>query len=255
MQHYFATGDLSMKQNKFPILSMIVFAISMFVYGCVLPSISSLPSLPSLPSADSGGGSNQIVFAAGATTGVVEGTVQPGQTLDYFVQASADQPVIAVVRSQNNDVTLSIVGEDKTVLLGADQKWNSWRGALPTSQNYTFQVIGGASSETFKLLTTVLARIQFADGENSVKLNGQTPNGLIVSYAVYAKAGQTLEVSLNTADAGLTIWGFTDSQQFVQAESGATEYSFQVPADQDYIIDVVPVGEQVIDYAIKIAVK
>jgi hypothetical protein len=97
--------------------------------------------------------------------------------------------------------------------------------------------------------------VQFAEGQSSVKLNGQTPNGLIVSYAVYVSAGQTLEVSLDTAEAGITIWGFNDSEQFVQAESGATEYSFQVPTDQDYIIDVVPVGGEEVNYTIKIRVE
>ncbi|MDD2921218.1 MAG: hypothetical protein PHQ36_02935 [Anaerolineales bacterium] len=235
--------------KRFP--SAFIFAITaLLTYGCVMPALPSLPSLPS--GSAGGGGSNQIVFPAGATTGVVEGIIQPAQTLDYYAWASENQPVIAVVRSKNNDATLSIVGEDKTVLLDAELQRKSWSGVLPASQNYHFQVTGGASAEDFKLLTTMMARVEFPAGQNYVKLNGQTPNGLIVSYAVFAKAGQTLEVSLEAEDAGITIWGFNDSQQFVQAESGATDYSFEVPADQDYIIDVVPVGGKVVNYKIRI---
>jgi hypothetical protein len=239
-------------KKSFPILSMITLAIAMLSYGCVLPAVSSLPTGNS---SGTGSDSIQIVFPSGATTGVVEGTIQPGETQDYYAWASANQPVIAVVRSPNKDVTLSIVGDDKTIFLDAEQKSNFWSGTLPATQNYTFQVIGGTSAETFKLLTTVMARVQFAEGQNSVQLNGQTPNGLIVSYAVYLKTGQTLNVSLNTSDAGLTIWGFTDNQKFVEAKNGAKEFSFQAPSDQDYIIDVVPAGESVINYTIQIRVE
>jgi hypothetical protein len=247
-----------MKQKNFPALPVIIVAMAMLVSGCVLPSIpsiSSLPSLPTIPALPSGTDPNQIVFPAGATTGVVEGTVQPGQTLEYYAWASANQPILAVVRSPNKDVTLSIVGEDQTILLDASQKSSFWSGTLPATQNYTFHVIGGASAETFKLLTTVMARVQFGEGQNSIQLSGQTPNGLIVSYAVFVKTGQTLTVSLNTSEAGLTIWGFADNQQFVQAKNGAKGFSFQAPSDQDYILDVVPAGGKAIHYKINIQVE
>jgi hypothetical protein len=69
------------------------------------------------------------------------------------------------------------------------------------------------------------------------------------------KTSQTLTVSLNTSEAGLTIWGFADSQQFVQAKNGAKGSSFQAPSDQDYIIDVVPTGGKAINYKINIRIE
>lgn len=198
----------------------------------------------------------QIVFPAGATFGVVSGTILAGQTLSYYLKAAKGQPMIAMANSANNDVTMSITAQDGTVLLSASQKTSNWQGILSGTQTYYFKLIGGSSTENFQLSVNIPARIQFAAGQSSITINGKTVGGYIVSYTAYASGGQTLEVTLNTSpnDAALTIWGFSDGQPYVRAQAGITDFSMQLPSTQDYIIDVVPQGGREIDYTLTVKI-
>lgn len=199
----------------------------------------------------------QIRFPAGATTGVVEGTIQASQKLSYSLRAAAGQPMIAIVNSVNNDVTMSIYGQDGTVLLPASQQRTIWQGQLPATQNYYIELTGGAGAEPFALSINIPARIEFAQGTDSARLSGRTVAGYSVSYVLYALGGQTLEATINTSpnDAALTIWGFTDGQPYARAQNGVTDFSMELPATQDYIIDVVPQGGRVIDFTLIVSVN
>jgi len=220
------------------------------------PTLTSIPVSSPVPTIQPTVGT-QIVFPTGATYGIVEGTIQSNQNLDYYLKAASGQPMIAMVNSPNNDVTLSIRAQDGTALLPASQKGTLWQGTLPGTQNYYFQVTGGSSTETFTLSVNIPARIQFASGANSAQFDGRTVNGYAVSYVVYALGGQTLEVTVNTSpdDAALTIWGFSDGQPFARAQNGVTDFSMQLPSTQDYIIDVVPQGGRVIDYSLTVRIQ
>ena len=200
---------------------------------------------------------SQIRFSPGSTYGIVEGTIQAGQTLSYFLRANKGQPMIAMVSSPNNDVTLSILAQDGTVLLPAAHKATMWQGTLPETQNYYLTVAGGSSTESFTLTANIAARIQLGAGQYSTTVNGTTVNGYEVLYVVLASGGQTLEVTVNTApeDAALTIWGFSDGQPYARAQNGVTSFSMQLPSTQDYIIEVVPQGGRVINYTLNITIK
>ena len=49
-----------------------------------------------------------IVMAAGTTAGVVQGSLLPGQDVAYTLGAGQSQPMILIVNSPNNDVTLGV---------------------------------------------------------------------------------------------------------------------------------------------------
>jgi hypothetical protein len=222
-----------------------------------IPIISSpLPTITSQPTTQPPVGT-QIVFPTGGTYGVVSGTIQANQNLDYYLKAAKGQPMIAILNSQNNDVAMSIRAQDGTVLLPAAQKSSLWQGTLPGTQNYYFQVIGGSGTENFTLSVNIPARIQFAAGQNSAVFNGRTVNGYAVSYVAYALGGQTLEATVNTSpdDAALTIWGFSDGQPYARAQNGVTNFSMKLPSTQDYIIDVMPQGGRVIDYSLTVKIQ
>jgi hypothetical protein len=220
------------------------------------PTNTSIPVSSPVPTIQPPVGT-QILFPTGATYGIVEGTIQASQNLAYYLKAAQGQPMIVIVNSPNNDVTMSIRAQNGTVLLPASQKGTLWQGALPGTQDYYFQVIGGASTEAFTLSVNIPARVQFASGADSAKLDGRTVNGYAVSYVAFALAGQILEVTVNTSpeDAALTIWGFSDGQPFARAQNGVTDFNMQLPSTQDYIIDVVPQGGRVIDYSLTIRIQ
>jgi hypothetical protein len=55
--------------------------------------------------------------------------------------------------------------------------------------------------------------------------------------------------------AALTIWGFTDGQPYARAQNGVTDFNMTLPATQDYIIEVVPQGGNVVNYQVTIKIQ
>lgn len=236
-------------------------ALTPLVSPTAPPSSTPFPTStsPATPAATSSNlpAAVRINFAAGTTQNVIQGTVQGGQTLYYVVRAQQNQPLIAMLDSPEHDVTLSIFGADGGVLLPAPQQDSGWQGLLPSTQDYYFRVTGGGSTQTFTLNVIIAARIQFAAGQNKTILTGQTVGGFPVTYVARASGGQKMDVTLNTSPdtAALTIWGFSDGQPYARAQNGVTDFSMTLPSTQDYIIQVVPQGGQVVDYKVNVKIQ
>ncbi len=225
-----------------------------------LPSATSQPPAQALPTAQPSVNlppATRIGFAAGATESVTTGTIQPGQTLTFVVKALQSQPMIAMVDAPDHDLKLSIFGANGTVLLPASQNTSNWQGLLPATQDYYFQVTGGASAENFTLNVIIAARIQFGAGQIQTTLQGKTVNGYAVSYVAHAQAGQVMNVTINTDPnaAAITVWGFSDGQPYARAQNGVTNFSMTLPSTQDYIIEAVPQGGQVVNYTLTVKIQ
>jgi hypothetical protein len=214
-------------------------------------STSLPPPAPVLPAA------TRINFAPGTTYGTATGNIQSGQTLSYVLKAQQGQPMLASVSSRNNDVTMAIIAENGATLLPASQGWANWQGTLSATQDYYFQIIGGANTENFSLWVSIPSRIQFDPGAISATISGATVEGYIASYVVAAQGGQTMNIVLilNPNVAALTVWGFSDGQPYMRAQMGSTTFNMQLPSTQDYIIDVVPQGGQEVDFTMTVEIK
>jgi len=216
------------------------------------PTATSLPApTPILPAA------TRINFATGTMYGTAQGTIPAGGTMNYVLKAQLGQPMLASVSSPNNDVTMTVIAQDGVTLLPASQKWSNWQGALPDTQDYYFQLIGGSETQTFTLSVNIPSRIQFAPGGASATVDGTTVDGYIAAYVVAAQGGQTMDIQLNSNPnvAALTVWGFSDGQPYMRAQMGSTTFNMQLPSTQDYIIDVVPQGGQEVDFTMKVEIK
>ncbi len=199
----------------------------------------------------------RINFATGATYGLAQGTLQAGQTLNYVARALKDQPMIVMLTTPDQNASLSVFGSNGTVLLPQSQRTTSWQGYLPSTQDYYFRITGGGSTQNFTLTVNIPARIAFSPGENEVTLSGQTVGGYAVVYTAYAFGGQEMEVTVDTSSevAALTIWGFSDGQPYARAQNGVTDFNMTLPSTQDYIIEVVPQGGNVVDYEVTIRIR
>jgi hypothetical protein len=219
-----------------------------------LPTIITSPTAPLLPPTPVLPAATRINFLADATTGVVTGTIQPGQSLYYVLNAMQGQPMRADIVSKNNDVTMTIKTAGGTSLLNAGQNLSA---LLPVSEDYYITVMGGASSENFTLTMEIPARISFAFGKYSTYLIGRTVGGHVVSYVIFAQQGQSMEVDLNGVgkDAALTVYGLSDGQPYIRSVVGATTFSLKLPISQDYIIDVVPNAGQEIGFTLVVTVS
>jgi hypothetical protein len=200
----------------------------------------------------------RINFASGATAGIEEGSLPAGDSQGFVLQAGQTQPMIVMVESPGHDLTLDILGQDTGItLLAASQKWSSWEGILPATQDYLITVHGGASAEDFTLTVSIPSRITFASGATAASVSGSTPGGLVVSYAIYAMANQTMTVTLNVPSgaAALTIYGFEDCQPLLRSIFNATSWSGELPVTEDYIVQVVPNAGQAVNYSLTVSVK
>jgi len=211
------------------------------------PTAPLLPPTPVLPAA------TRINFLADATAGVVTGTIQPGQSLYYVLNAAQGQPMVAMVDSFDHDVTMTIKTAGGTSLLNAEQNLSA---LLPVSEDYYITVMGGASSENFTLTVEIPARISFAFGKTSAVLPGKTAGGYVVSYVIFAQQGQYMDVDLNGVgkDAALTVYGLSDGQPYIRSVTGATKFSMKLPNSQDYIIDIVPNAGEEVHYTLVVTV-
>lgn len=196
-----------------------------------------------------------IVFAAGTTAAVEQGSLQPNQVLSYTLGAGQYQPMILMVNSPNNDVYLGVKEPDGSKLLDPARKYNNWQWLLPKTELYTIQLYGGATSENYTLTAKVAEIVSFPSGATTVTLSGSTPKGYVISYALSCQANQVMTVSLNVpaTTAYLDVVGLATGP-LLSPSSKATNWTGTLPSTQDYIIEVIPVGGQV-NYSLKVTVK
>ena len=209
----------------------------------------------SVTSAGAPAPSGNIAFATGTTMGVVTGTVDPGQVKTYTISAGAGLPMILDLASPNSDVTLGVIQPDGVVLLNPANKWIHWQWTLPETGLYKIQVIGGATTEAYSLSAKIPVRVNFATGATSATLSGSTVNGLAFSYALNCAANQTMTVTL-TAPAGtayIDIFGVS-SGTLLSLSSQVTSGSVVLPKSENYVVEVIPVGAQVVNFALTVSV-
>ncbi len=222
------------------------------------PPTASLPTQPvGAPTIIVVPAATRITFLTGATTGVLSAPIQPGQTINYVLQAAQGQPMIVDVGSLNSDVTLSIKTQGGTSMLNASAGRTSWQGSLPQTEDYYLSVHGGATTENFTMTITIPSRIKFQEGADSAKVSGQTVAGYNVAYVLFAIKDQKMNVDLTglSGNVVLSIWGWNDGQPYVRASSERSSFAFTLPATQDYIVQVVPQAGSTVKYLMTVKIQ
>ena len=180
----------------------------------------------------------RIAFAANATQYHAEGITSLRKSKVYLIYALKDQ-LLDISVTSSDEVGISIVGADGTVLVSPMGESTSFRGALPSSQDYTLTVRTTASSATFNLSVMIPARIAFGAGENSTQVKAPAlSGGYSRQYSLYALSGQTLSVTVVPADDfALTIYG-ADGTVLMGSHNYGNTFSGILPSTQYYIISV-----------------
>ncbi len=227
-----------------------------------VPSTSALPSaIPSTPipiQPTDVPGAIRINYQKGATSAIVEGDIDMGQTINYLLGASKAQPLIINLSSPNNDVIFAIYGKNDGILyVDAASKVSSWQMMLPITQDYIIKVLPGSSLEHFTLSVSTPARVNFDPGAVSAVRNGTTVGGLTVSYVLRANVNQNMALTLDAPgnDAVLSVYGFQDGQPYLRYVVESTSFNLMLPVTQDYIIQVVPYASSTADYSLEISIK
>jgi hypothetical protein len=195
-----------------------------------------------------------FALIAGTTAGVIQGTVLPGQVLQYTLNAGQGQPLTLIMESPSNDVTLGVFDQSSIALLDPARKLRAWQMALPTAGQYTIQIVGGASTESFTLTIKLPLPVFFASGATSATLNSTTVNGYLFSYALNCAGGQTMTASLNQPPsiATIDIYGL-DTGTLLEAASNVSSWTGVLPQTQNYVVEVIPTGNQVVNFGLTLS--
>jgi hypothetical protein len=198
---------------------------------------------------------NTIVFEAGTTEGVVQGTVQPGQVVTYMLGGGQYQPMILRLDTQNSDVYLGVIQPNGNKMLDPAKKWIYWQWLLPETGQYTIQVVGDVTAEDYTLTAKIAQQVSFASGSSSITLNGTTINGYTYSYALNCKANQNMTATLNvpSSTAYLDIFGLATGP-LLDESAKANTWTGALPETQDYVIEVIPVNGEVVNYSLSVSV-
>ena len=196
-----------------------------------------------------------IVMETGTTAAEVKGAIQSGQIITYTLDAGQSQPMILIMDSPNNDVTLGVFEPNGNMLLNPANQWTRWQGLLPQTELYRIQVIGGATTENYTLTAKVAQLVNFATGTNSITLNGTTVNGYVFSYAFSCSTNQTMTATLNVSSstAYLDIFGLS-SGTILNSSDKATTWTGVLPQTQDYVIEVVPNNGLTVNYSLTVSI-
>jgi len=196
----------------------------------------------------------QVVMPSGATAVVAQGSLEPGVAVNYTLQARQSQPMILMMSSQNQDITLGVFDPHGNMLLDPAARRTRWQGLLPETGLYTLQVIGGATLEDYTLTAKVAQLVSLAPGATSVTLKGTTVKGYVYSYALSCQAAQTLSASLSVpaSSAYIDIFGLS-SGSLLSSTDKANAWTGVLPQSQVCVIEVIPTNGQVVDYALSVA--
>ena len=189
------------------------------------------------------GPNTRIYFITGATSSVINSTLNAGQSKDYVFYALANQVLLARLTTDNpgsvslldtngNELPASILSSDGTFA----------RSVLPSYQDYIVEVASGSKNIKYSLTITVPSRITFKQRATSNSVDGLVLNHNTVSYILRVLKRQTMTVSVSSSDGRLVlnIYGLEDDSSLVQASAAKSSWTGKLPSTQDYVIDVVP---------------
>ena len=202
--------------------------------------------------------STRISFARGATSAAMEGNLGNAPARDYLLRALKGQTMIVSLFSPSANTRLEVLLRGQRDPLPAQASGDEyWRGVLPTTGDYILRVSSRTRNARYSLFVEIPRRISFARGAISGSVDGATSDRRTVAYLVRAMGGQQMTVELTAPrdTAGLTIYGLEDGQPLVRAVSGATSWTGELPATQDYVIEVSPAVDSAVRFTVDVTIQ
>ncbi len=224
------------------------------------------PLSTTTPTAAPGGipGPIQIQFQPGSTSTTLQGNLGPNGMDSYILHGLSGQTV-AVNVSGASHLLLQISGTDGNPLKTFGAGSSSWRGTMPTTQDYLIGITtddGSPASYTLKVdmgsLGTSVSpqpkRLQFAAGSVSTTVQGNLAANSIDVYVLRALAGQTMSVNITSSNQVLLAVSGADGNVLKSSGAGTSNWSGQLPTTQDYILTLSAASGAPTSYTLQITV-
>ena len=190
------------------------------------------------------------------------GDVQPGDSMQVVFTAEAGRKIkIATTIDSGTGAALSLWGADGTVLLPETTGITGWEGVLPKVQDYYLSLHNtSAAPLTYSQTITMppvtppaATRIQFQPNTTGWYTPGDILPNQPQRFVLGAMGGQILNVALTTVPqngAFLNVWA-ADGTVFT-GMSPVQELTVQLPAQQDYYIEIISAANQSVNYQLSV---
>jgi hypothetical protein len=177
----------------------------------------------------------RVAFARGTTAGSVDG-VLPAHSANYYILGAQGGQLFDVDLDPSPGLTLSVYGLDGTVVINEAA---SFRGLLPSTQDYIVMVRTEASPSSYTLNVSIPERVRFALGAMSASREARLGVRQQHAYVLGASAGQQLHIVLAAPEdmMRMSIWG-VDGTVLKSGMGGGYEFSGSLPLTQDYIVSL-----------------
>ena len=173
----------------------------------------------------------------------------PGQTVDAIEMVGGNVmghatrvPLTATtLKGQTTDISVPMVAPAQPGTYRSDWKFRKTNGQLfglgaSGATPFYVQIVVKAGGPT--PVPTTGQRIQFPPNATVISVQDRVSDTGSKTYLVKALAGQTMRVSLTSANftANFSIVGMTDGQPYKRADVGEPWYTLKLPSTQDYQI-------------------
>jgi hypothetical protein len=234
-----------MKRNMIFIRSLTV----LFILSSILTAGMASPAAAQAQTANL----KRIRFASGATWATVRGELPAWSSVRYVLRAGAGQ-LMDISVSPANSVQLILYGVDGTVLRSGMGEGSSWRGVIPSSQDYIIALRSGGQDVSYTMKVIIPRRISFKRGAVSASLKGNLRANQSQYFVLRALKGQTLEVNLTPRhNVQLTVTG-ANSGVLPSVRGPRSNYRARLPFTQDYIL-LLKAGGSPVSYSLKVTVR
>lgn len=197
----------------------------------------------------------RVAFPEGATQVTLEGEL-PEDGVRRFVMGVQEGQLVEVSAAdgaQGQGLRFSIVGEDGTVIAPLGDPFA--RVVVPTTQDYTVELITDAGAVDYTLSVLIPVRVTFESGATTVDLEASLPPAGVRHYVLRVLEGQTMTLDTDTA-AGqiiLLVWG-ADGTVLQTDHAGTDTFSGTMPSTQDYVIAARSVGTETAEVTLHVEI-
>ncbi len=146
------------------------------------------PTTPTSAATNSTTGATRISFGPGGTGAEVEDTLAVGSTKRYVLRALGGQ--IMRVYLEPYGIELRIHGADGALLDDVERYDPYWRGALPSSQDYVFELVHSPPEQVPTAISYQLSIVIVPPGQSTLPIEyGDLANGFRLTYSDYFVEG------------------------------------------------------------------
>jgi hypothetical protein len=186
----------------------------------------------------------RISFQPGTTSASIGGQLSPRSSHHYVLRATADQIMDVSVSAPQDAVRLVVYGVDGTVLKSGMGGPPSFRGYLPTTQDYLIHVSVSDRPVQYTLDVMIPQRITFKPGATSEVILGSITAHSTHHYVLRAMANQSMwvDIASPTGDVFPEIYG-QDGTVLKRVADDSPSWEGELPSSQDYWVNAVSLGQ------------